>query len=631
MSILCAENIVKEYRNQLVLNGASIRVARGERLALIGANGSGKTTLLRILMGLEQPDQGTVIKAKQIRIGYLSQDFYEISKDGSRTALEYEKLIRLEQQLRAVEAEMREASGSMGESDEKATQQLLNRYQHLVDRYESLDGYNFESRMKSTLLGLGLREEALTIPLSALSGGEKTRAAIARLLLEEPDLLILDEPTNHLDIEAIEWLENFLKRFQGGVLFVSHDRYFLDQVATRVAELAQGTITERSGSYTTFIQQKQIRQEFMYRERKRLNQQIKEADRLVQDLKGKAKARAAKSKEKTAERLRRQLAEGTGRTIQREHLAHTGQLRLNVKQAGHISSEIARAEGLCKRFGTVSLFEGAEFLISGGQRVGIVGPNGCGKTTLLNILMGRDSDYTGFARLGQWVHYGYIGQEITFEDESRTLLEEILHHKEMLEKEARRYLANYQFYGDQADKAIHVLSGGEKVRLRLAVILLDEPHCLILDEPTNHLDVPARDALEEALLSFRGTVIAVSHDRYFLTRCAQRVLEVSDGRIHSYEGNYEVYKQLKAKQNSNTPSSADTHNQGPVVKQKSQDTAQSTHPEADHAALEARITALEEELKQMEASFNQDTPYDVYEAYQEKMMEVNELYKTWAD
>jgi len=623
MSLLVLQDIVKEYRNQRVLDRVTLTVQRGERVALIGPNGAGKSTLLRIAMGLETPDGGYVIRARQTKVGYLSQDLKEISE--CSRALEVEKVIRMEQRLRALERQMEESSRR---DDAEKTEKLLKDYAELVDRYEAMDGYSIEAKVKAILLGLGLREEALTLPLERLSGGEKMRVAMSRLLLEEPDLLILDEPTNHLDIQAMEWLESFLCKFEGGVLIVSHDRYFLDRVSTRVAELDGGTLFERSGNYSSFMEQKRIRGDFLEREKRRLRWQINHTNRQMVTLRSVKNIKGAQSRAKVLERMKAELAEGVAKAMDREHLHKGDNLRLSFASAGHISAEIARAENLTKRFGDVVLFSGAEFLIRGGEHVAIVGPNGCGKTTLFRILMGKDLDFEGFARLGSWVKYGHIGQVISFEDENRTVLQEIMAKKEMTEAEAKRLLSRFRFYGDQVEKCIKVLSGGERMRLTLAEIMLEEPHCLLLDEPTNHLDVPTREALEEALRSFRGTVIAISHDRYFLTHCIDRILEISGGKIKSYKGNYEAYRQAKL----------EPENRGRPVQEKGLAKAargmksapsEESVRQREAEALEKEIESLEAAIREMENSFNEETPYERYREYETLLRKRDEQYARW--
>lgn len=594
MSILKLENIYKEFGNRELLKGVNLTVHRGEKLALVGDNGTGKTTLLKIAMGLETADRGDVIIGKGVRVGYLTQNFSETVAQGtSQTALSYEKVARLEREMRELEAEM------VDEKREEKIGQLMSKYAKLVEEYEAMDGYNVETKIKATLLGLGLREEALTISIDRLSGGEKMRVALARILLEEPDLLILDEPTNHLDIGAVEWLENFLRNFNGGVLIVSHDRYFLDQVTTRVAELHNGITNEKSGNYSTYLEQKNIRKDFMVKERKRLDRQIKENEELVKRFMKMRKISQARSREKLGQRLEKEY-ENKVNTSKGENHIKGGKPQIKFNNAKHISKDIAWAEKLTKSFEDVMIFKDADFHIHGGEKIGIIGPNGCGKTTLLNILLGKDEDFYGKATLGHWVKYGYVGQDITFEDESRTIIEEIIYKKEMLEKEAKRYLSKYQFYGDEVYKRIEVLSGGERVRVYLATLMLDEPYCLILDEPTNHLDMAARDVLEKALLEYKGTIISISHDRYFLNRCVNRILAIENNKIVSYQGNYDNYKFVRKREEEKSGASPLKQRVNPKKVTKAKDKLTKNE---DHKVIESKILNIEERIKELEGQF----------------------------
>ncbi|ATW25757.1 ABC-F family ATP-binding cassette domain-containing protein [Candidatus Formimonas warabiya] len=634
MSLLVLNHIIKEYRNRVVLDGADLRIERGERVALVGPNGSGKTTLLRIAAGVECCDRGNVIVARGTKMGYLTQDLREMDPNGKifrETALYHEEVSRLEQKIKNLEKRMAEPA-VLDLPEEYGA--VFSEYSRLVDRYESLNGYTIESTIKSMLLGLGLKEEALTLPLELLSGGEKMRVALARILLEEPDLLVLDEPTNHLDIDGVEWLEGFLKRFGGGVLVVSHDRYFLDQIATRVAELSRGTITERTGNYSTFMGQKDKMKEFARKEQFRLREEIKRENAIVQQLKGTKNSTAWKSRMKTVQRLEKELTVALNEKKEKHHLYRTVAPKMSFNGIQHLSAEIAVAHGLAKYFGSSPLFSEVNFLIRGGERVGIVGPNGCGKTTLINILLGKDQDFQGLGKLGEWVRYGYLGQEVDFSDEGRTIMEELLAVKEMAPDAARDYLAGFQFYGDEVDKKIAVLSGGERVRLYLACMILESPDCLIMDEPTNHLDVPARDALETALLHFKGTVIAISHDRYFLNRCVNRILEFTEGTVASFEGNFDAYKQAKAEsrivkaQEQNKKSTAATAKQD-ARRPAGHGPEEQSGPKPDLREIETRITGLEEKRHRLENSFDKDTPPERYVEYHEVIKELEDLYQLY--
>ncbi len=640
MSLLVLNNITKEYRNQAVLKGVSLRVERGERLALVGPNGAGKTTLLKIAMGLETSDGGSVNIARSVKVGYLSQDLMEVDGLEKDTALHYEQVFRVEQKLRALEQQMATHSSAVSTGLES---KLTKEYSRLLQTYEAMDGYTIETKISKILVGLGLRQETLSTPLVKLSGGEKMRVVVARMLLEEPDLLILDEPTNHLDLQATEWFERFLKRFRGGILFVSHDRYFLDKIATRVAELEQGSLSVRSGNYSNFLQHKQQLSKAVSNQQKRLRWTIRNAQQIVQGLKGRGQVKASKSREKRMSRFKEELNSTITQVKKQEHLYSTAGPKLKFKKLRHVSKDIAWADKLQKNFGEVTLFSGASFHIRGGERVAIIGPNGCGKTTLINLLLGNDEHYQGFLRLGEWVKYAYMGQEVLFENEKLSLLQLILSRQDIPERAAREHLARFQFYGDELNKSIEVLSGGERVRLYLACVMLEDADCLILDEPTNHLDVPARDAVEAALQEFKGTIIAVTHDRYYLTHCVGKILEIEHGKINTFEGNYDFYKQLKAGVGEQAPDEkaasfakgekATSPAKNSISKQGNAQKAGSKGPRADkeRQEIEAQIISLEEQIKAMEGSFDETTPSEKYQEYAEVLKAIKLLYSRWDD
>lgn len=633
MSLLVLENIVKEYRNQTVLNGVSLRVERGERLALVGPNGAGKTTLIKIAVGLEQSDGGSVITARNTKVGYLSQDLKDLESDDTRVenALHYEKVYRLERKLRDLEKQLAEQSASAGTD---LYRDLTNEYSRRLQIYEAMDGYTIETKIRKILLGLGLRQETLLTPLSRLSGGERMRVSIARILLEEPDLLIIDEPTNHLDIQATEWFESFLRKFKGGILFVSHDRYFLDRVATRVAELEKGSICIRSGNYSNYLEHKKQLTQYVLNEQKRLRWTIRNTNEKVQNLKSTKKIKATKSREKELQKLNAELQVSLETAKQQDHLYRTDGPKIKFKKIRYVSKEIAWAENLRKSFGEVTLFSGAGFHIKGGERVGIIGPNGCGKSTLISMLLGYDQDFEGYLRLGEWVKYSYMGQEVLFENDDLTMLEIILTKREVPEGEARDFLARFQFYGDEVDKRIRVLSGGERVRLYLACVILEDTDCLILDEPTNHLDVPARDAVEAALKEFKGTIIAVTHDRYYLSHCVGKILEIENGQINTYEGNYDFYKQVKYGIDEETAEVKDPRSgkgSGKNTKPKKDNIPPGPNPEKDRQEVENQIISLEEQLKELADLFDQSTPVEKYQEYDVLLKEVERLYSKWND
>ena len=633
MSLITIENIKKKYSEKIILDGVDLTVQKNERVALVGSNGSGKTTLLRIILGLETPDHGRVIIPKGSKVGYISQDFSEFysSEADQRTAAQVSEIDQMENKMREIERQIAECSDGSGELD-----RLMKRYDTLVDRFTAADGYNFEKAMLYVLHGLGLQRESLKVPLPSLSGGEKLRVMLARTIISKPDVLVLDEPTNHLDIKALEWLEDYLINFSGGVLFVSHDRYFLDRVATRVVELEGGTVRTMKSSYSEYLEQKKIMKEYNRKTQRDLEKQIRNEKEIVQTLRHQRKISAFNSRLKKIEKMEEELAE-----VKREgaamHLGRIPSAVINLDHDVHVSKEVAVAEGLGKSFGSRTLFENADFLIKGGDKVGIIGENGSGKTTLLNILSNKDSDYAGKASLGSWVRYGYIAQDVVFKDDELTVLEKLIDESrtsktgELSENNALAYAANFKFYGEETRKQLKDLSGGEKSRLALALVLLDKPNCLVMDEPTNHLDIYTKEIMQNAFSDFKGTVIAISHDRYFLENCINRIISIEDNEIKVYEGNYSTYKV-----NSKT---AAPPVQPDYKEEKYRKHMEKLKREREKKAqdeknrileeVELQILELEKFKDEFESGMNENTTYDEYLNYQEKLKVLEKLYSRW--
>ena len=633
MSLITVEDIRKKYTEKIILDGVSLTVQENERVALVGSNGSGKTTLLRIILGLEEPDSGRVIVPKSIKIGYISQDFSEFySEDADqKTAAKVSEIDRMEEKMRDLEIQMSERADEPAE-----LKKLMARYDLLVDRFAAADGYNFEKAMLYVLHGLGLNREALKVPLPLLSGGEKLRVLLARTIISKPDVLVLDEPTNHLDIKALEWLENYLMNFGGGVFFVSHDRYFLDKVATRVIELENGTIRTMKSSYTEYLEQKKTMKDYNRKMQRDLGKKILKEKEIVQTLRHQRKISAFNSRLKKIEKMEEELAE-----VKREgaslHLGRIPSAVINLDHDIHVSKEAASAKNLTKAFGDRVLFENANFLIKGGDKIGIIGDNGTGKTTLLNILSGKDLDFSGQASLGKWLRYGFITQDVIFADESLTVLEKLIIESRgsktgtMDEPMALSYAANFKFYGDETRKKLSVLSGGEKSRLALALVLLDKPNCLVMDEPTNHLDIYTKEIMQDAFRDFAGTVIAISHDRYFLENCINRIIAIEDGTIKVYEGNYGYY--LKETGINVTETESNEKEEKYRKHLEKLKTARKKKAEDDRIQacneLEKRITEIEDFKEAFESSMDESTTYDEYLDYQAKLEELQDLYARW--
>ncbi len=625
MSLLTLQNIGKEYQNKIVLDEVSLMVERGECVSLVGPNGSGKSTLLKIAMGIEVPDFGQHYFSSGIKVGYLSQNIDE--QETGRNALHHEALFRLETQISEVFKSLESEKISR---DPKAYEACMKRYEMLYEKFEAMDGYNVQSKIKKILMGLGLREGALELPIERLSGGEKMRVALARILLDEPDLLILDEPTNHLDIKAIEWLEEFIKKFSGGVLIVSHDRYFLDRVTTRIAELNHGHLTVKKCNYTSYIEQKTRITSFYLKEHSNLKKQIRDGEAKVQKLRKYKKIKQSKSTEKEVEKLKTQSQKLLTEMKKRENLAQKSKPKLSFKPAGHMSKDIVLVEHLTKCFSEFCVLKEISFTIHGGERIGLIGPNGCGKTTLLNIILGKDNDFKGHVNFGKWVNYAYLGQEITFEDELRSIFEEFeINFAKLEEKEIKKHLALFNFYGDEVHKTIGVLSGGEKARVELAKIMLNQPHCLILDEPTNHLDLESREAIESAILNFRGTVIAVSHDRFYLNQCVTRILELKNGKLLSFNGNYDQYCRSNATDQNLNLSKPVVKNKISMKNQSEASQIQKVSDRQEKERIEKEIVALEARISNLNNTENNATDLEFYQTYGDLVSNLEGLYQSY--
>jgi ATP-binding cassette subfamily F protein 3 len=532
MPLITVHNLTKYYGTELLLDHISFAIDHRERLGLIGANGTGKTTLCRILMGQEPyEDDSELHFARTLTVGYLSQD---VNFGDARTPWEvvmgvFADLLELEARLRSVEERMAAAS------DDAQTEALLEEHSHVAAEYEAAGGHEFRHRAAAILTGLGVPEADFERPLDSFSGGEQRRVSLARLLLSQPQLLLLDEPTNHLDITGIEWLEQYLRNYQGAVIAISHDRRFLDAVVTRILELEGRTLAEYTGGYSQYLEQKEQRLLTYERTYERQQEELKKQLSFIRWALGTAqekKVKAAKSRLKLLEKM--DYVDPP--PAQRRKLT----LRFEPRLRG--GDEVLELKHLGMHYGDKRLFEDVNLFVRRGQRVGIVGPNGCGKTTLLRIALGYQKPTEGEARLGTSVEIGYHRQDEFGLNPEHTVYEEF---KELMpdaeQTEIRSLLARFLFVEEDVFKSVADLSGGEQSRLSLAKLILQRPSVLVLDEPTNHLDIDSRNALEAALREYRGTILVVSHDRYFLDAVANRLLLLHDGRAIVHEGNWSAY------------------------------------------------------------------------------------------
>lgn len=528
--LLSCQNITVEFVTGVVLDSVSFHIENNEKAAIVGINGAGKTTLLRTIVGELEPNGGVVAFEKDKTFGYLSQNAAVSTDNTILSELTEVKrdLINMENRLREFEAQMALLSGN--ELDE-----LIEKYQSLSHTFSLLGGETYQSEIYGVLNGLGFTESDYSKSISTLSGGQKTRVALGKMLLASPDLIILDEPTNHLDLESINWLENYLKNYKGAVLIVSHDRYFLDKIATKVIELERGKCTVFSGNYSDYsVKKEQLRITELHAY---LNQQrdLKHQQEVIEKLKSfnrEKSIKRAESREKMLDRIER---------IEKPAQVNAD-MKLTLTPHCQSGEDVLTVENLSKSFGELLLFKDTNFEIKRGEHVAILGNNGTGKTTLLKILNQLETADSGSFKLGSKVEIGYYDQEHHVLHPEKTLYDEIADEYPYLTiTEIRNTLAAFLFTGDDVFKLIKDLSGGERGRVSLAKLMLSDCNFLVLDEPTNHLDIQSKEILETAINSYEGTVLYVSHDRYFINKTASRILELTEQNFVNFVGNYEYY------------------------------------------------------------------------------------------
>ncbi len=534
--ILSVNKIDKSFAETTVLSEVSFHIEDYEKAAIVGINGAGKTTLLKIIVGELETDNGSVILAKDKSIGYLAQ---HQTVSGENTI--YDELLSVKQGLIDLESQLRDVEIKMKTADENELSMLMETYSRLTHAFESGGGYAYKSELTGVLKGLGFEESEFSKSISTLSGGQKTRVALGKLLLQKPDLIILDEPTNHLDMSSITWLETYLLNYKGAVIVVSHDRYFLDKIAGKVIELDNTKACSFTGNYSEYAAKKEILRIAQYNAYINQQKEIKRQEEVIEKLKSfnrEKSIKRAESREKMLNRI--------------EALDKPSQIRsdMNLKlEPGIISgNDVLHVENIAKSFDGVTLFENLSFDIKRGEHVAIIGDNGTGKTTILKIINELLTPDKGLLKLGANVETGYYDQEHHVLHTEKTLFDEISDEYPTLNNtQIRNTLAAFLFTGDDVFKKIESLSGGERGRLSLAKLMLSGANFLILDEPTNHLDIISKEILESAINGYTGTILYVSHDRYFINKTASRILELENGTLTGYLGNYEYYLEKKAR------------------------------------------------------------------------------------
>ena len=535
--ILSVSSIDKSFNDVPILRNVSFHIEDNEKAAIVGINGAGKTTLLRIIMGELAADNGIVTLTRDKTVGYLSQHEAVL---GENTI--YDELLSVKQDIIDLEYRMRTVELQMKTASEDALQRLMESYASLTHSFESANGYAYRSELTGVLKGLGFAEDEFTRSVSTLSGGQKTRVALGKLLLLKPDMIILDEPTNHLDMSSITWLETYLRNYKGAAIIVSHDRYFLDRIAVKIIEIDNTKATVFTGSYSDYAVKKEALRTAQYNAYMKQQQEIKHQEAVIEKLKSfnrEKSIRRAESREKMLDKI-----EPLEKPVETRSDIH---LKLEPKFTS--GNDVLHAENLSKSYGSLTLFEHIGFDIKKGEHVAIIGDNGTGKTTILKMINELVSPDTGEIRLGTNVEIGYYDQEHHVLHMDKTLFEEISDdYPTLTNTEIRNTLAAFLFTGEDVFKQIKALSGGERGRVSLAKLMLSEANFLILDEPTNHLDIMSKEILEDALNAYTGTVLYVSHDRYFINKTATRILDLNRRVLTNYLGNYEYYLEKKDEQ-----------------------------------------------------------------------------------
>ncbi len=538
--MIVARDIVKYHGGDLkVLSGATLAVESGEKIGLIGRNGAGKTTLLNVISGNAEPDAGSVERIGGAKVGMTSQNLYAGERGGLSVE---EEIISAFSALISREKDLADLEKRLSDNQSDA---LLERYGRMQSEFERDGGYEYRAKAASALSGLGFSPEQWKRPVGSFSGGEQSRVALARLLLEEPDLVLLDEPTNHLDLQAIEWLETFVKNAKSAILVVSHDRYFLDTIAGSIVELEDGKLVRYPGNYSKYTTEKKARDEQLARKAKANAERREQLERFVEKNRAKAsKATQAKSKQKLLDRMEKVEAPRNGSKNIRMDLGS------ETSRAGRVVLEI---EGARYGYdGGEPLLDNLNLVIERGERVALLGPNGTGKSTIMRLATGEIEAQEGMIRTGHNVTVAYQDQQLARLDDTKTVLREAMDTTGFDAPEARYLLGSFLFSGEDVFKKVGALSGGEKNRLSLAEIVVSGANLLLLDEPTNNLDIPAREALESALLGYRGTIFFISHDRYFLRKLATRVVDLEAKKLINYLGGYDyyrAYRRLDVKEN----------------------------------------------------------------------------------
>ncbi len=626
MALLRAENLEKYLGGERIFSGASFIVREDARLGIVGHNGAGKTTLLRILCGDIKPDDGQLTVYGSCSVSRLSQD---VGFAPDRTAMEvameaFSELTAMQDELREMEQRIPEAS------DPSRRQKLLRKYGSLLSAFEQRGGYDTEARARSVLMGLGFTSEQLQRPTAEFSGGERVRLALARMLLSAPDLMLLDEPTNHLDIESTEWLEDYLARYPGAVLSVSHDRYFLDRTVGEILEIHQGAVRHYYTNYTGYLQERRRRRKQQKKRYERQQEEIEKLKAFVRRYKAGQRHKEAKSRQKRLDRMERIPPPPS----------YEGGINLEFPVTQPSGEDVLLGENVTIRRDDLEICCSVDFRLQRGERVALLGPNGCGKTTLLRALMGDYRTEQGSITWGAGVRIGHFPQDLSGLRDDRTVLQQMYQsHPQLGLSGAREHLARFGFSGDDVFTEVAQLSGGERSRLIFAQLSLQDATVLLLDEPTNHLDLPAREDLERALVQYSGTVVFVTHDRYFVDQVATRIWLMDEGDLLDHHGNYsQLRENLRSRSQKSTPADESSGQRISKRQQRKTDSSGSKQPSFDAddlKQLEGEIARLERQHEELTClladpdSYAGGTGAQLVEEFESVKKRLSRLYRKW--
>ena len=623
--ILSCNNISKSFGTDVIIKSCSFNIEDHEKAAIVGINGAGKSTLLKIITGIEPADTGLVTLAKDKTLGYLSQQ-QNLNSDNTI----YDELLSVKQYILDMEAQLRSIENQMKSADDTALETLMKKYSDLNHEFELNNGYAYKSEITGVLKGLGFAEEDFTLNVNTLSGGQKTRVALGRLLLSKPDIILLDEPTNHLDMESISWLENYLLNYSGAVLIVAHDRYFLDKIVSKIIELDNGNATVFSGNYTDYASKKAILRNMQLKEYLNQQREIKHQEEVITKLKQFNREKSIKRAESREKMLNKM------EFVDKPEILND---KMDIKLEPNVISgnDVLTVDNLTKGFDGTVLFDNICFQIKRGERVALIGSNGTGKTTILKLINGIIPADSGSIYLGAKVNIGYYDQEHHVLDPDKTIFDEIRDaYPDLNNTQIRNTLAAFLFTNEDVFKYIKDLSGGERGRVSLAKLMLSNANFLILDEPTNHLDITSKEILENALNSYTGTVLFVSHDRYFINSTATRIIELANKTVVNYIGNYDYYLEKKTE--------ADEASEKNIQKEKkTNDYFENKKKQSLIKSLEKKISACEEEILSLDGEIEEtdrllnesgsdlDKCRELFEKLNTLNERQNELYKTFEE